>query len=401
MNNKILISFFLAVFLISNVYGLGLSPARNTVTFESGVEKEFELNLINGDKEDMELNVYAKGELEDYIEFEEEKFYLSSSEDSKKVRFKLKTPNQLKPGIHKSDIVIMQVPDEINEDGAVIGVALAVISQLVVEVPYPGKYIEALLNVNGASVGQDIQFIIPMRSMGEADIVSVRANIDIYNKLNEKIDSFNTDSISLESGAERELIGKWKADAPIGTYLAKVTLIYDGETLNMEKLFNIGEAELELEEVSVRDFSLGQIAKLEMLVENKWGEEVKDAYTLTKIYNEEGNTLSEFKSPTYDIPALQKSVMVSYWDSAGYSEGDYDASVYLNYGEKSTQKDLTMKVSSNRVEFVGLGYVISEKGKSSGNGVNTLLVIIIVVLVLVNLLWFMMLRKKLFAGAKK
>ena len=76
----------------------------------------------------------------------------------------------------------------------------------------------------------------------------------------------------------------------------------------------------------------------------------------------------------------------------GVKEGTYDSSVFLRYGEHSGQKDLQLKVSTNEINVIGLGYVISQDKKSGSSGSSsalvTVLVIVIALLVLVNLAWF-------------
>jgi LPXTG-motif cell wall-anchored protein len=287
----------------------------------------------------------------------------------------------------------MQLPSGPTSEGSQILATLAVVTQVYVYVPYPGKYANAKMYVYGANVGGDVKFVIPVISAGEFDLTSVRANVDIYNKLGEKVDSFNTESISVPSGARRELAHKWKADVPIGDYLAKASLIYDDGTLNFEEAFSVGSEELELQEISVRGFTLGEIAKLEMLVENKWSEPISDAHVATKIMNDRGDIVSSFESATYDVDPLSKKVFVSYWDTAGVRVGTYETEVSINYGDKSSKKSLQFDVEENELIIIGLGYVISEDGGES-NTLMFVLIGVIVLLVLVNILWFFLFRKK-------
>jgi len=173
-------------------------------------------------------------------------------------------------------------------------------------------------------------------------------------------------------------------------------LIYDEGTINLEEIFTVGSKELELQEISVNGFSLGEIAKLEMLVENKWSEPISDAHIETKITNDEGDSVSSFESANYDIGALEKQVFVSYWDTAGVRAGTYDAEVSINYADKASKKNLQFQVEKNSLTVVGLGYVISNADdEGEGNGLVVVLIIAIVFLVLINLLWFLLLRKRL------
>jgi hypothetical protein len=145
---------------------------------------------------------------------------------------------------------------------------------------------------------------------------------------------------------------------------------------------------------------LGEIAKLEMLVENKWSEAISNVHIETLIKDAEGDVVSNFESAAQDIGALNKESFVSYWDTAGVREGTYDAEVSIKYGDKTSEKNLKFEVSQNELVIVGLGYVIST---DAGGGVDTIvivLVVVIVLMVLINLLWFLLLRKKL-GNAKK
>ena len=181
----------------------------------------------------------------------------------------------------------------------------------------------------------------------------------------------------------------------MGEYLAKATLIYDEGTLSLEEQFSVGVRELELQEIHVANFNLGDIAKLEMLVENKWSEDISGVYVETLIKGTDGGILSSFESAAQNIAALSKDNFVSYWDTAGVLEGDYDAEILIKYGDKVSQENLKFEVSDDELVVIGLGYVISADGGEETDTIVIVLVVVIVVLVLINLLWFLLVRKKL------
>src|SRR3989344_4363852 len=150
------------------------------------------------------------------------------------------------------------------------------------------------MGIYNANQGENVKFVFPVVSAVEFDLTSVRAQVGI----------FETDSISVESGTKKEIIYDWKADVPIGEYRATATLIYDEGTINLEEQFSVGSKELELKEINVNGFTLGEIAKLEMLVENKWSEPISGAHIETKIKNSNGDIVSSFESASYDVAAL-------------------------------------------------------------------------------------------------
>jgi hypothetical protein len=168
----------------------------------------------------------------------------------------------------------------------------------------------------------------------------------------------------------------------------------NGKTIQIEEVFKVGEQTLQLQAINVDDFSLGGIAKMEMLVENKWGEEIKEAYINTEVYKD-GELMSKFKSATQDIPALSKGELISYWDTAGVQKGTYDTEVNIKYGQESIKENIKLDVQENEINVLGLGYVISEQGGGTGdNNLVTILIILVIILVIVNI-YFLFIRKKL------
>ncbi len=396
--NKFLV-LFVWVFMISGVLGLGITPARTTIDFEKNLKKSVNFDILNAGKNDIKVVFSAQGDLAEYISLPVREANILANENRKSFSYELNLPSELSPGLHTGEVFAMQLPSGSSSEGSQILATLAVVTQVYLYVPYPGKYANAKMYIYGANVGEKIRFVIPVVSVGEFDLTSVRANVDIFNKLGNKVDSFQTNSVSVSSGSKKELVYNWEKEVPVGEYFAKAAVVYDDGTINLEEVFSVGSKELELQDIVVGGFSLGQIAKLEMLVENKWSEMISSVYVETKIKDAEGDVVSVFQSAAQDIDALSKKSFVSYWDSAGVRVGDYDAEVSIKYADKVSRKNLKFKVSENELVVVGLGYVISNNKDSDNNTIIVVLVIIVVLLVLINLLWFLLLRKKL-GGSK-
>lgn len=390
-----ILAILLALILFSaNVLAIGITPGRTTVDFEPNLQKTVSFSVVNSEKINMDLVVYVQGELNGSISLKETSFKMSSSEEGREMSYELVLPATLSPGLHSAEVVVLQLPSKTSSE-TYVGAAVAVATQLYVYVPYPGKYAEAQLNVVNAEQNQEMMFAIPIINRGNLGLERVRATIDIYTKLNEKVGTVNTNEISLQSGERGEVAGKWNVNVSVGTYRAVATLIYDEQTLQLEKQFDVGSQVLDLQTIEVNNFNLGQIAKFEMLVDNKWSEPISGAYAQTQIFDSSGAVMADFKSPSYDIPPLEKKLMISYWDTAGVKTGTYSSRVSLRYGEKSAEKDLQLKVSNDKIEVIGLGYVISSQSSGGNNNLVLILGIGLGVLVLINALWFIFLRKKL------
>lgn len=394
---KIVVFAFLFVYLLSLVNAVGITPGRTTLDYEPGSKHTIDFSVVNSEKKDMNLIVLVQGELNGSISTSEVSFKMSASEAEKRLSYTFIMPNDLRPGPHNGEVVVIKLPDKSPSSDTFIGAAVGVATQVYVFVPYPGKYAEASLNVVGQESNSTINFVMPVVNQGKQDLTNVRANIDIYGALNEKVATINSNSLAILSGERKELVVPWTANVAPGNYRAVATLLYDEQSVQFEQTFAVGSAEVDLNQIEINDFSLGQIAKFEMLVENKWSSAIKNAYAQMLVYDNDGKVIADFKSQTYDLPSLSKTLMVAFWDTAGIRQGTYPASVYLKYGDKSTQKDFKLEVSQSEIRAIGIGYVISKQSSSSGssNSLVIVLITVIVVLVLVNLLWFLVLRKKL------
>lgn len=397
MNKKFII-LFCCLFLISSVLALGVTPARKTLDYSGKSSESFSFTIVNSENKDMNLKISARGDLANYINLGKTSVDMSAADSEVKVSYTLNLPDSLNPGTQVGEIVITETPAEDMGENY-IGATLAVVTQVYVYVPYPGKYAEAKLNVINADSNGDATFVISVASKGSFELTGVYANVDIYSSLNEKIDSFNTESYNIPSGEKKDIIYKWDAkNVAIGDYKARVALVYDEKVINLEDDFSVGEATIELQELYVNDFSLGQIVKVNMLLENKWSEPIIGVHSIMDIYGSNGNKLDSIKSPNYDIEPLGKQILSSYWDTVGVSEGSYNTIVSLEYNNKKIDNDLELVVSSNKLQVIGLGYVISSDNRTSSSGggdMTTILVIAVTILILVNVLWFVVFRKYL------
>ena len=396
MNNKGLFVLILviSILLVSNVSAIGITPARTTINFEPGLERVVDFKILNSESKDMNLQIYVDGDLKDYVQIlGDSQFNMKDSQGSKKMQYIINLPSVLSPGLHKAEVVVADIPQENSKEKAHVGAALAVATQIYVHVPYSGKYLEADFKVDGNT---DKRFIIALAHRGDETVSSVSAEIHIYDLEGSEIKVLDTNEISINPSESAEIIAKWDSEVEKGRYVAKAILNYDEEQMLLEKPFEVGSILLDLKQIFVENFALGGIAKFNMVVENKWIETIENAHAEMRIYDDNFGEIDSLESASYDIPAETQTVMNYYWDTADISEDLYDANVILYYSDKKTQQDLKLDVKPESINVIGLGYVISSQDSSAGSDNNLVVIlgIVIGILVLLNLLWFVILRKK-------
>ncbi len=394
---NLLFAFLTFVFSISFAFAFGITPAEIIGKYSPGESNDYSFEVVNSENIDSDYVILVTGELNESVSSDSVSFSMLQGEPSKKINLKFKSPSKLKPGRHFADINVLQIPSKLSSNsGTVVNSLIGLTLRFNVDVAYPGKYAEGTLNV--ADNAGIFNFIIPVSSKGDLNIGRAKALIDIYTPLNEKVISLSTNELSIISGSVAELTTSWDTkDAVPGRYRAVAAVLYDEETFTVEKEFSVGNTILGLKHVEVNDFSLGGIAKFEFLVESTWSEQIPGAYIQMQVFNDAGETMADFKSATYDVASFENKLLVSFWDTEGVKPGTYDATAFVRFGQQSLQHDFKLEVSDNDITVVGIGYVIKERSGKSGTTSSLTIVLITAVgiLVLLNLVWFLLLRKKL------
>ena len=397
---KINMAWLFAILLVATIItamppvnAIGITPGRTTIDFEPGLEKEIYFSVLNNEHKNMQVVFLLQGELNTSITLFDSSVEFMPSEESKQFKYKIKLPEKLEPGLHAGEIVAFEIPKS-SAGGTYVGAAMAVVSQLYVYAPCPGKCIDTSLNVLDAEQNSTATFIVPIINRGKVGIGEARAIIDIYTSLNERVDTIETDAWPIDAGARTELSAKWDVNVNAGNYLAKVTVFYDGESKSFEKEFGIGKNVLTIESILVHDFTLGEIAKLQILIENRWSQELKGVFANLLVYNKDSQVMADVKSAADDIPALSRKELVAYWDTVGVEEGIYDGKLMVKYGKKSADRNLVLKISENSLDISGVGYAIRPRG-GKGIELSTILFVIVIILLVVNLAWFVFFRRLL------
>jgi hypothetical protein len=318
-----------------------------------------------------------------------------STDQEKDLKYSFKLPDYLdKPGTHIARIIAMEIPED-AESGTFVGATVAVATELYVQVPYPGKYIEARMDIRESDVNETTKFVVVASNLGEQKIARAYVLIDILSKTNEKIATIKTDTFEIASKRRVDFVGEWKADVDAGTYLARATIIYDEKIAEVEKSFNIGSLRIDLVDVVVEDFRLGGIAKFTLVAESKWNADIPGVYSNVIVYDSAGKTIADSKSASVDFPALSRQTMFAYWDTAGIDEGDYDGKIILNYADKTTDRAIRVKVRESEMQVEIVGLTAKVVGTGSSNKSNFWLIALIVMLVLINVSWFVYFRNRM------
>ena len=388
MKSKLLVWIFAILLVSSIVTSIGVSPARKVVEFEPGKQVDLELIIRNDGHKDMKAIVYARGDLSEHIGIIDSLVTINSDESQKTAKYKLNLPSAFdKPGVHKSDMVIMEYPSSFGSgEETQVSATASVVSELWVRVPFPGKYAEAKLYIEAKNVGEDVQFAINVMNFGKEKINNAKATIKIVGATYEEIAKVETNEVSIDSNGQAKISARWNAQVNPGKYHVIVEIQYDEKKLVIEDNFEVGNLFIGIKRLDVKDFSLGDIAVFDILLESTWNEEIKNVYGEMTVLDKEGTEYTKFKTASTDIPAMGQGLIKAYWDTRDANVGAYDIRLLIHYAEKVTEKliEAEVNIDSIRTELGPTAQVVA----SNAPGRDNLLTILVIILIVINIGWF-------------
>ena len=393
---KFLFLVFIIIVSMRNASAVGISPMEQRVLFEPNSKMNLELRLVNNEHKDVKVLILFEGEMAQYINESWLEIEIPESEYIKSIYYTLSLPTNIEqPGDHDVNIKLMEFPKEIEVSGTntvVKGVA-SVVSKLHVYVPYPEKYLEAKLHVSEKNSKNEVFFTISVFNLGSEDIKEVSAFIDIFDNNYKRVSTIETNKIMLKKSESNKLVAVWKVDAePAGVYLAIANVDYDNKKIIAEQRFVGGEPFVDVVNVIVDDFSLGQIAEFDILLDSNWNEKLTGVYGDFTVRDNE-RTYTKFRTSSIEIPPLGKAKLNAYWDTDGISIGRYKVDIILYYADKTTQKsfDINVNLDSITSEVSLVGRVV--QGGTSMTSTTTLVTILMVIVVMINIVLFMYIKK--------
>lgn len=396
---------FIAVLIIlmSNlVLALGIGPSRQYMSFAPGQKIQGELVIINDAKADFKAAVYVEGDLSEHVRILKPLVDVAATDHLKRVTYEIDFPiSPPKPGEHELKLIVRQFPPEAKVGGdTTISASMAVMSQIIVKVPFPGKYADGRLFVTGAdNDDQPTKFTINIQNFGTEDIQDAHATIEVFTPSWEKIGEVQTQSIAIKSKQESKVAAEWKTEAEKGTYRAVATVHFDDKQFRLEQMFDLGTFMIDVSDISVEKFRLGDVAKFDILLFNSWNTKIDDVYVEMIVEDSKGRKMTESKTAAVTIPPHEGEQLEAYWYTEGAAPGIYTVKLIVHYAGRITQKEYDFEVSTNSITqlgAVGQAVAAEEQEDMTSQGVIILLILIVLVLLIgMNIVWFYYLSKKI------
>jgi hypothetical protein len=341
---RFLLIFLLIVMVLlltKTSYALGATPARVDINYVPGLETNIGYSIFE-DNPKKELDIYATGDLAEYVEFDKNKLVGSGTFIAT-----LKLPEHIeKPGLHKIFIFVKEKIDE--EIVGTVGTSVTIGTLVVIHVPLPGKYLELTLESHNVNVGEPVNFILQITSQGTEDI-NITPRIDITPRDNQGkvLETLYFKNREIKSQQVLKLKKTLDTtDYNPGKYKA-IAIVDYGKIAKAESDFKIGELIINIVNYT-KKIVIGKIKAFDIDIESGWNNHIDGAYAQVSIFNN-SETLISFKTSSTQLTPWEKKTITGFFDASNFTKGIYDTNITIIYYGKDRGRSTSEMV---KVEFV-------------------------------------------------
>ena len=366
---RLFIIIIAAALLANFVQAVGISPSDSVLIFEPGYEGTFKFGAHNIEGRTINVKFYVDGDLKEYFTLDREGDVLNDKE-VKYFYATVKLPQNLsKPGDYTARVGVLESAEDEFGLGTQVGGVTAAESSFYIRVPYPGKYISLDLKVEDVVKGEPILFNLKVTSLGNQDINSVKARIEVFDPDGNLLGSVNTKDASLPASKTAELKAGWmpKEELKSGVYKAAAEVNYDGNIEKGSTDFKVGELLLRIEEVNITQIK--EVVKFDIFVMSFWNDVINNVYANVKVNDIAGKQIGNFNTAPTNVNPWTDGKISQYWPIDKIPDGEYTAEVTVYYADKTDFKLAAFEI-------------MRKKGFQLIYGVVGLLILIILILIL-------------------
>jgi hypothetical protein len=358
----IIIGIFLLVILLNSVDAIvGVSPGRYELDFEPKLKRDFSFRFLFDSG--VESEVYAEGDLAEYV-----KLSTNSLTGGGGVIASLDLPYNIDvPGNHG---ILIGARQKVNP-GQGFGLVGNVKGIIVVKVPYPGKYADAVLEANNANPGEPINFRVIVHNLGKEDIAA-SVLIDIYDSSNNSLEKLSLGNSFIENTKSHDFIIQLNtSNYKSGDYRAIAVVDYGAEQIRLEKTFKIGKLFIGIFNYT-QDFERGKINRMEIETMSFWNHQIQGLHASVVILNYSISLLT----PSTTIEPWSRTVLTGFFDTSEIKEDRFKANMSLYYDGYVTSEIVDLRFKEEKKDYTV--YVII------GAIVSIIIILIVIVLILLR-----------------
>jgi len=360
-----------------NVKSIGLSPDSSYLKFESLKEGEISIRIINTEDRQLNASLRLEGETSKYFNIKT-KSVLVPPLDSKQILIGYTLPyNNENPG--PNQIIVSVVENIPHSQG--MSARVNVISKIILDMPYPHKYIEYSFKINNINLEENMTLNFNIKNKGEENIFTVKPTIKFYSEENKNdvIKSYEYKAFAMNKDTEKNIHMEIPGmDIGPGNFIAETVIAYDGlNTKIISQNFTVGYKDIEILNVTKQILS-GGIREFEVTLLNKWNNYMPEVYVVAHLEKDGAPITEKSYSQTIGLSALEKVEMPVFINIGDLIPGEYNSVLEVYYDNETKIEKFDLKVI---------------KGLEISTGM--IIAIIIVILIILDIGWMIFERKNI------
>ena len=375
---KIILVLYVMLLISFSVQAIGISPGVIKLDYKAGEEIDLNLFVLNKGSEDTSITLYVKQDdsLASSITLPSDTLLYVPAEGRKEFTIKVRFPDSAIPGSHHIYLGALE-----NKGSAgMISTRTAIESLVIIEVPYPGKYLEAELYAPPSNTEQPVDATLKVIHKGSDPILSLVSSISLQDT-SSIVGTVNAaPELNINPGEERIISYSIPTTAPTGDYTLTSFLDYDGNLLNISIPVKRGVFSVQILEFTSK-FQLGKINRFNIKVENQWNQKIEKINAEIHVFNNQGETIARLTTPESSVNPFGSTTLETFWDiDALLPEGQYTTDITIHYDGNTQTKRVAL-------------FVEKEPGKKKV-ALPMILIIILAIAVIITLINIIILIKK-------
>ncbi len=371
----VLFAFFL---FVPSIHAFGISANRH-IRYSPGMNTHYDFCLVNEEGAPERVRINVTGALAKYITLGVNST-VTIGGGRTCFPYTLNFPE--KEGLYgtqEARIVVTQAPEQevLPNSGMRFNIILRANHRIIVDFPYPGKYVELSVVSKDVKKGQPIVTRVRAVNRGTDIINSLKmsAKLELNNKVKGEYEG--EEFTNVKSGEEKSSIFKFTNTDDAGVYLLTGSAVYDGKKSSAETTVRVGTKSVVAGSYEENATEL-KISPFWVVLKNMWNEKMS-AYAEVTIYNDTART--SFKTFPVDINGFASKKSKGYIDASSLMSGNYRIRINVFFDGGNTTKE-------------GAFTLLPIKQKKKGVAISTtaLIIAFAVLLVIINL--FIILRRK-------
>ncbi len=213
-----------------------------------------------------------------------------------------------------------------------------------------------------------------------------------------------------EEGIKARIIASEKASDNAGGTDIGVNIAIEHQIYILTNKSMLEEKNINVTKVFVEHYQKGGSAKFEIEVMNPSAQIMENVHSTMLIFDRNGLLRSQFNSTSINIEPDSSEIIDAYWDTYGFSEGDYGGNLSIYYDNKTEEQNLIIYLRADRIEIDFGKFEFEKKAPFSEPIIDIeeklgpeMIVLIgaIILFIILDIIIFVRLRKKIKKSAKK